>query len=71
MWKCALLKKARKSIAKNCKLVFSGTVEKKLFWSWHNSMPENVVHYLNMKMSDILVEIIYLKLCSSIKFDGL
>ena len=35
-----------------------------------NSMPENVVHYLNMKMIDIIVEIIDLKLCSSLTWDG-
>ena len=31
---------------------------------------KNVVHYLNMKMPDILVEIIDLQLCSSLKWDG-
>ena len=61
MWKCALLKKARKSIAKNCKLIFSGTVEGKIA---HNTIQclKNVVYYLNMKMPDMSVEIIDLKL---------
>ena len=60
MRKCALPKKARKSIAKNCKLIFSGTVEKNA----HDTVQylKNVVHYLNMKMSDRLVEIIDLQL---------
>ena len=33
-------------------------------------MPENIVHYLNMKIPDIFFEIIDLKLCSSLKWDG-
>ena len=66
MWKCALLKKARKSIAKNCKLIFSGAVD---FCFAHDTIQclKNVVHYLNMKMLDILVEILDLKLFSSLK----
>ena len=32
-------------------------------------MPKNVVHYLNMKISDILVEIIDLQLFISLKWD--
>ena len=63
-----IIEKSKKNVVKNCKLIFSGTVENK--FSLHNSMPENVVQYLNMKTPDILVEIIYLKLCSSIKLDG-
>ena len=31
---------------------------------------KNVVQYLNMKMTDILVEIIESKFCSSLKWDG-
>ena len=66
MWKCALLKKARKSIAKNCKLIFSGAVD---FCFAHDTIQclKNVVHYLNMKMTDILVGIIDLQLCCSLK----
>ena len=60
-----IIEKARKFIAKNCKLIFSGTVEKNC--SRHNSIPENVIHYLNMKMIDKLVEMIDLKLCISLK----
>ena len=33
-------------------------------------MTENVVKYLNMTIKDKLVEIIYLQLCSLIKWDG-
>ena len=33
-------------------------------------MPENVVHYLSMKIPDILVEIIEFQICSSLKWDG-
>ena len=72
MWKYVLLKKARKYIAKkNLNFIFSGTVEKKDKYA-HDSIQclKNVVHYLNMKMQDILVEIIYLKLCSSLNWDG-
>ena len=65
MRKCALLKKVRKSIVKNCVLILSGTKEKNC--SRNNSMPENAVHYLNMKIPYILVEIISLQLCSSLK----
>ena len=61
-------KKEKKSIAKQIKLIFSGTVETN--WSRQNSMTENVVHYLNMKMPDISVSIIDLQLCSSLKWDG-
>ena len=40
MLKCALLKKARKSIAKKCKFIFSKTVEnKEIKLSRHNSVP--------------------------------
>ena len=38
MWKCALLKKQENPLQKNCKLVFSGTVEKNC--SRQNSMPK-------------------------------
>ena len=31
---------------------------------------KNIVHYLSMKMPDILVEMIYLKPFSSLKWDG-
>ena len=57
MWKFALLEKAKKSIAKNCKLIFSGTVENKIA---HDTIQclKNVVHYLNMNIPYILVEII-------------
>ena len=43
-------------------MIFSGTVKKIKKFSRHNSMPENIVYYLNIKMPDILVEIINLNL---------
>ena len=56
---------------KNCKLVFSGTIEKKGKMAPDKiQCLKNVVHNLNMKMPDILVEIIDLQLCSSLKWDG-
>ena len=69
MRKCVLLKKARKSIAKNCKLVLPGTVKK--YALDKIQCLENVAHYLNTKIPDILVEIIDLQLCSSLKCDVL
>ena len=50
---------SKKSIVKNCRLIFSGIMEK---CSRQNLMPENEIRYLNMKISDILVEIIDLQL---------
>ena len=63
MWKCALLEKARKSIAKKLEVDFCGTVENIYLKIAHDTIQclKNVVDYLNMKMPDILVEMIYLK----------
>ena len=67
MGKCALLEKARKSIEKtvswflwNCRKTIA-----------HDTIQclKNVVHYLNMKTPDILVGIIDLLICSSLKWD--
>ena len=66
MWKCESLKKARKSIAKKLEVdFFSGTVE---FVFAHGTIQrlKFFVHYLNMKMLDILVEMIDVQLFSSL-----
>ena len=65
--KSCIIEKSKKTDSKNCKFIFSGTVEKNC--SRHTSMPKNVVHYLNIKFPDILVDIIDLQLCSSLKWD--
>ena len=69
MWKCALLKKERKSKAKKLSVDFLWNCRKVRikFCLRHNSMTGNVIHYLNIKILDILVEIIDLQLCSSLK----
>ena len=64
---CIIEKSKKIHSKKNCKFIFSGTEEKIYFCSQHNSIPENVVHYLNMKMTDILVEVIELQIFSSLK----
>ena len=62
--------KKQKSISKNFKLIFSKTVDLLLFAHDTIQCLKNVVYYLNMKIPDILVGIIDLKLCSSLKWDG-
>ena len=54
---------------KNCKLIFSGTLEKIENYDDTLQCLKNVVHYLNIKIPDILVEIIDFKCSSSIKLD--
>ena len=66
---CIIEKKARKSIAKRLKVDFLWNRGKEKEKLAHDTMQflKNVVHYLNMKMPDILVEIIDLQPFSSIK----
>ena len=56
---CIIEKSKKIHSEKNCKLIFSGTVEKFLKIA-HDTIQclKNAVHYLNMIMPDILVEII-------------
>ena len=61
-----IIEKSRKSIAKKLEVNFIWNLGKRFS---HNTIQclKNVVHYLNMKIPDILVEIIDLQLCSSLK----
>ena len=63
--------KLKNPLRKNFKLIFYGTV-KDIYIISHDKIQrlKNVVHYLNMKIPDILVEIIDLRFCSSLKWDG-
>ena len=71
MWKCALLKKARKSIVKNCRLIFSETVKnKKINWSPHNSMNEKCCALFRYENDRYIIEITDLQLFISPKWDG-
>ena len=71
MWKYAFLKKLNNLKQNKCRLIFSRTAEKiKIIAHDTTQCLKNVVHYLNMKMPDILVGIIDFNLCSSIKLDG-
>ena len=58
MWKCALLKKARKSMVKTVSLFLWNRIKKS-----HDTIQclKNAVHYLNIKIPDVLVKIIDLK----------
>ena len=66
-------KKQENSWRKTCKMIFSGTIKKYIYIYAHDTIQclENVLHYLNMKMPGILVEIIDLQICSSLKWDSL
>ena len=64
---CIIEKSKKIHSEKNFKIIFSGTIERKNIAHETIQCLKNVVHYLNMKMPDILVEIIDLKLCSSLK----
>ena len=70
MWKYALLKKTKKTIAKKFMLIFSGTVIILKNYSWHNSMAEKCPTLFKYEMQDIFVEIIHFKTFSSLKSDG-
>ena len=67
MWNVNDWKKQKNPWRKNFKLIFSGTVKKNC--SRHNSMPEKFRTLFKYDMPDILVEIVDLKLCSSLKWD--
>ena len=69
------IEKSRKSKAKNCKSVVSKTVLYMYIYIYimgHGTIQllDNVVHHLNMKMKGKSVERIDLRLCSSLKWDG-
>ena len=66
MWKCALLKKAE-NLPQDFKLIFSGTLEKT---SQHNSMTKLFCALFNYENEGTLVEIVDLKICSSLKLNG-
>ena len=68
--KSALLKKQNNKQQKKCKLIFSKTVIQTKKKS-HDTIQwlRFVVHYLNMKIKGKLVEIVYLKPFSSLKWD--
>ena len=59
-----IIEEAKKSIAKKLEVDFIWNRKKGKQFSRHNSIPENVVHYFNMTIPDILVEIIDFKTCS-------
>ena len=71
MWKSALLEKEKKPQPKNFKLIFFGTIEKNQKVA-HDTIQwlNRVLRYLNMKIKGTGVEIIDLKYCSSLKWDG-
>ena len=58
-----IIEKSKKILSKkNCKLVFFETVKRTKIAHDKIQWMKNVVHYLNMKIPDILVEIIDLQL---------
>ena len=70
MRKCASLKKAKKPQQTKFKLIFSGAVKKNKIADDTIQYLNCVVHYLNMKTKGKLIDTIELKLCKSLKCDG-
>ena len=71
MWKCALLKNQENPKQKTVSWFFWNRFKEEFIFA-HGKIQclKNVLHYLNMKIPDILVEIIDLQLWSSLKWDG-
>ena len=67
MGMCIIEKSKEIHREKKCKLIFSGAVKKgKIAYDTIQCL-KNIIHYLNMKMPDMLVEIIDLQFFSSLK----
>ena len=71
MWKCAVLNNQENPYQKSFKLTFSGTIDIKKYDHDTIQCLKNVVHDLNMKIPDILVKIIELVICTSLKWFGM
>ena len=70
--KMCIIEKSKKNHGeKKIKLIFFETVEKNDFFAHETIQWLNyVLHYLNMKIKGKWVEIMDLKFCSSLKWDG-